>query len=798
MKFKENRPPLKLLVVIVLALFFGVALYFRIALAYDQIFSGDWIKFAGTDNYYHMRIVDNLVYNFPHIMSLDPYMLYPSGMKIGGIHFFDLFLASIIWLVGLGSPTQHTIDVVGVYFPAILGALTVIPVYFIGKELFNRWAGVFAAGLIAIMPGEFLGRSVLGFTDHHVAETLFTTIAILFLILAIKAAKQKLVSFDSIKHRQWTALARPLVYSLLAGIFLGIYLLTWIGALLFVLLITVYFIVQFIIDHLKRKPTDYLCLTGVTLFFVALIIYLLVSQDMLYVASLIIALLIPLALSGVSRLLAGDKIKPAYYPLALVGLGLAGLAIFHIINPSLLGSMLEQFSIFTPRGVELAILEMQPLLFPTGGLSLSIAWSNFTTGFFFSLIALGILIYLAVKQGDAEKSLLVVWSLVILAATLGQRRFAYYFAVNVALLTAYISILAYFAIQFVINYLRGKSTSYLSWQIRSFAGFKELGDRPAEIPKKTERKKARLKKTEGGPPITSSYINMALATLIIFILVFVPNIILAKVTAEQAQFAPSDAWCSSLSWLKENTPDPFGDPDSYYELYEPTPVGEPYNYPESAYGVLAGWEYGHWITRIAHRIPTSNPFQHGAASVAQIFTAQDENKAREKMEELGAKYVIVDHATVTTKFHSVATFAGSIKENFYDVYYQPQDDQLVPVQLLYPDYYRSLAVRLYNFDGGPVIPKSSVVISFQERVNREGEYYKEITGSQTFPTYEEAVAYISEQTSGDYKIVGTSPFVSPVPLEELKHCKLVYSSDIGVMQPDAGMVPAVKIFEYVE
>ena len=430
MKFKENRPPLKLLVVIVLALFFGVALYFRIALAYDQIFSGDWIKFAGTDNYYHMRIVDNLVYNFPHIMSLDPYMLYPSGIEIGGIHFFDLFLASIIWLVGLGSPTQHTIDVVGVYFPAILGALTVIPVYFIGKELFNRWAGIFAAGLIAIMPGEFLGRSVLGFTDHHVAETLFTTIAILFLILAIKAAKQKLLSFDSIKHRQWTALTRPLVYSLLAGIFLGIYLLTWIGALLFVLLITVYFIVQFIIDHLKRKPTDYLCLTGVTLFFVALIIYLLVSQDMLYVASLIIALLIPLALSGVSRLLAGDKIKPAYYPLALVGLGLAGLAIFHIINPSLLGSMLEQFSIFTPRGVELAILEMQPLLFPTGGLSLSIAWSNFTTGFFFGLIALGILIYLTVKQGDAEKSLLVVWSLVILAATLGQRRFAYYFAVN--------------------------------------------------------------------------------------------------------------------------------------------------------------------------------------------------------------------------------------------------------------------------------------------------------------------------------------------------------------------------------
>ena len=234
---------------------------------------------------------------------------------MGGIPFFDWLLAGIIWVIGLGSPTQHTVDVIGVYFPAVLGALTVIPVYFIGKELFNRWAGVISAGLIALLPGEFLGRSILGFTDHHVTETLFTTVTMLFLILAIKAARQRQLTFNRLKHRDWAMSAKPVIYSLLAGIFLGIYLLTWAGALLFVFIISIYFIIQFIIDHLKHQSTDYLCLVGVILFFVGLLMFLTVSPGVLYLASLVIAILIPLVLSGISWLMARREIKPALLPI---------------------------------------------------------------------------------------------------------------------------------------------------------------------------------------------------------------------------------------------------------------------------------------------------------------------------------------------------------------------------------------------------------------------------------------------------------------------------------------------------
>ena len=69
------RLPQKPLIGLLLAFFLGVALYFRIALPYDQVFAGEWIKFTGVDAYWHMRIVDNLVHNFPHLNSFDPYML---------------------------------------------------------------------------------------------------------------------------------------------------------------------------------------------------------------------------------------------------------------------------------------------------------------------------------------------------------------------------------------------------------------------------------------------------------------------------------------------------------------------------------------------------------------------------------------------------------------------------------------------------------------------------------------------------------------------------------------------------
>jgi len=770
----QSRFSPKLIAGIIVFSFFGVALYFRIVLPYEHVFAGDWIKFTSVDAYHYMRQVDSLVHNFPHLISFDPYMRYPHGWWLGSLNFFVYLLSGIIWLVGLGSPTQHTVDIVGAYFPAVVGALNVIPVYFIGKALLNRWAGVIAAGLIAIYPGESIGRSILGFADRDTVEILFTTVTMLFLILAVKSVRQRQLTFNHLKRWNWTVITKPFIYSLLAGIFLGIYLLTWRGAFLFVFIIFVYFVIQYIIDHLGHKSTDYLCFVGTITFFVALIMFLPASPSQLYLVPLGIALLTPLVLASVSWLMVKTSIKPAYYPLTLIGLGAAGMVILHVINPSLLSAILGSLGrIFAQPAAELTALESQPFLFTGGDFSLLVAWGNFTTSFFLSFISLGILIYLNIKRGESDKTLFIVWSLTMLVFTLAMRRFALLFAVNVALLTG-----------------------YLSWLIIEFIGSKETGAKRLETPKGVKKKAKRKKKQKGRFRLTS-HIDMVFGVVVVFFLIFFPNIGPASATASQAQFAPSDAWIESLSWLKDNTPDPFGEPDFYYNLYE-----TPFHYPETAYGVAARWACGYWIIRIGHRLPNCDPGGGDRERVSRFFTAQDEASASEIIDKLNSRYAIIDHTTTTLTFPAVATYDDGSKEQLYDFYYRPQAQKggfvkFVPVRFFYPEYYRSLAVRLYNFDGREVTPQSFTVISYEEKRKPDGEPYKEITSSQSFPSYEEAESYVSSQESEHYKIVSDNPFVSPVPLEALEHYELIYSSDDHMIHQYSVSIPEVKIFEYI-
>ena len=776
---------------IMLALFFGVALFIRVYFLYSLVFSDEWTRFTSNDAYFQMRLVDNLLHNFPRLTNFDPYLLYPFGIRIDNIHFFNWLLAGIIWLVGLGSPTQPLIDTIAVYYPSVLAALMVIPIYFIGKALFGRWVGILSAGLIAILPGEYLGRSALGSTDYHIAETLFTTTAMMFLILAIKTAHKKGLTLNNLRNWDWATIRRPIIYSVLAGLFLGIYSITWIGALLFIFIISLYFVIQFTIDHLKQQSTDYLVPVGFILFLTALIIYLLFSQAVLYWASLLVASLIPILLNLVSRFMKSKKIKLFYYPLALAGLGAVGLVIFYVISPSLVQTALNRFSILSWGGTR-TIIEMQPALFPQGTFTLRLVWGNFTTGFF---LAVCLLLYLIIykriirKQDSAEENILLVWSLVILLATLAQRRFAYYFAANVALLTG-----------------------YLSWVVLKFTGFEESIDRPAAAPDKIKQDRTRLKKRpKKSFRFNLIHLNMALGAVIVFFLAYFPNIFPAIATTSQAQYAPDRAWLSSLTWLRENTPEPFGDPAAYYQLYEPPPPGEKYQYPESAYGVMAWVDYGYWITRIAHRPANLTPGP-GGGYVAKFFLSQNEDSTQEikwktKWEEevipekaiidkLDSRYIIIDQLTATSKFWALANWAEKELTNFNDIYYISQENgQLVPVQLYYPEYYRSMVARLYNFDGQAVTPKEIIVISYENKVV-QGESIKLITNVQTFPSYEKATAFISSQQSGNHRIVSDSPFISPVPLEALKNYKLIYSSKILIVQPGAGSIPSVKIFEY--
>ncbi len=769
-----------------LAIIFGIAFFIRVYFPYDNVFADGWVRFQINDPWVHMRAIENLVQYFPHRMPFDPYGFYPGGQEVATAPFFDWLVGFFIWLFGAGSPSKGLIETLGAYFPAILGALVTVPVYFIGKELFNRKAGILAAALIAILPGEFLLRSLLGFTDHHVAEVLFSTLAVLFLILAVKSSKQKEISFDSLWRRDWGSLRKPLVYSLLTGISLGMYLLSWTGGALFIFIIFVFAVLQYVIDHLRGRSTDYLCIVGVPSFLIALLIVAPASGQYslgsLQVSSLVIGILALLALSGLSFLMVSRSIRPAYYPLALAVLVGIGYGLFYLIDPSLLNSILDKLNVLRPTGGYLTVSEMT-------GLSLSSAWYNFTTGFYLSLISLVVIAYLVIKDGTAAKTLLLVWSVIMLAATFGQGRFAYYLAVNVALLTA-----------------------YFSWRVLEFAGFAEASeevkseefDRSArlqtykmksKLSKKAKRRKEKAKRREPGTLITrylsAKYVYGLIALIAVFFLAFFPNIGKTIDWANPLR-GPSDDWYEALVWMKGNTTDPFGDDDFYYQRY-----GESYDYPEPEYGVMSWWDYGYHITYVAHRVPNANPGgQRGAPDAGLFFTEGNVSEANHMLDELGSKYVIIDYSMATGKFYAMIEWAGKDRDDFFEAYYDPQTGE---GRLLYHvSYYQSICSRLYNFGGQEWIPAETTVISYKEEelTDIKGKKFRArvITDFQSFVNYDEAKTFVDEHPG--YLIVGADPFVSPVPLEEPEHYELIYQSPNPFITRGNETISRVEIFEY--
>ncbi len=778
-----------LVVGLIIAAICGVSLYLRIALPYDQVFVDGSVWFRETDPYWYVRNIENLVNNFPSFNAFDPYRLYPGGATGLIRPFFGWLVAGVALIISPGTPSLHTIETVAAYMPVILGTLTLIPVYFIGKELFNRWVGIIAAALLAILPGEFMHRSLLSFADHHIAETLFSTISILFLIMAVKRAREREISFSHILNRSWSAITRPLVYALLAGVFLGFYLLTWEGGLFFIFVIFLCVVIRAVVDHLRHRSSDYLCIVGTPVFLVALLMLLPVLSgsrlDTMYLISLPIAIVVPIVLGIISRVMAGRKLRPVYYPLALLGLLGIGLGVLSAVDASLFRYMFGLFSIFGRSGAALTIQEASPILFPFGSFTFAVAWANFTTSFFIAFVALAMVIYLAVKKESAGKILFLVWSIIALVAVLGQRRFGYYYAVNAALLAG-----------------------YFSWKMLDIAGLRRLLAKPEEavgvvkrFKKKEKKRKERAKQRTFMQP-RGVWVRVIFVGVILFFLVFFPNIPAARTLAGSPNVIMTEAWYSSCLWLQDeddtgqpNTPEPFGDPDFYYDLYPP---GSGFEYPDTAYGVMSWWDYGYFIMQLGHRIPNANPTQANADKAGEFFTAQNETSAREIVERygLGTEYVMIDYLMATpSKFHAMANWAGSDSSEFYDVYYLPSQDGGQFTYLFYPAYYSSFVARLYNFDGQSVYPDGVLVISYVER-EFQGQKYKEVTGSQTFFTYEAAQAFIAGQTSGNYRIVGGDPFASAVPLEELEGYELVHQSEATTTL--AGRtVPQVKVFKYV-
>ena len=169
---------------------------------------------------------------------------------------------------------------------------------------------------------------------------------------------------------------------------------------------------------------------------------------------------------------------------------------------------------------------------------------------------------------------------------------------------------------------------------------------------------------------------------------------------------PTPDWYTSCVWLMNNTPSPGMD---IYTIYPRPPNGQQYPYPDTAYGVMSWWDYGHYMETIGHRMPNANPFQEGIGNAtagtpgsSPYFLAENESEAEKVLTNLDknrsiyltTRYVMPDIEMAISKFYAMTAWSDIPFSRYAGGAYQQQGDQLAPIQLYLQPYFKTMVARL--------------------------------------------------------------------------------------------------------
>ncbi len=630
-----------------------LALIVRISV-FPTVFSNGNITFLGADTYYHVRRILFTVLHFPNAISFDSYIDFPYGSKIGWMPLYDQFIALIALIAGLGKPSLYTIEATAAIIPPILGVLTVLLVFFISEKLFDWRIGLISAAIFALTPAHVY-VSFLGYADHHVAETLLSTAAYLFFIIALKRSEKEKISFDSV-----AGILKKSQFSVFTGIVLALAIFTWNGAPIFVGLIGVFIIIQFVFNMYSNRNSDYLAVTGGIAFLVSLLIITPVAitqgngfETNSYLPSLFHVgfLAAFFVLCVLLVLMQRAHFKKWWYHLLLLALIFAAaLYSLEFLSPQFYQSATGGITYLFGGGVLGTIQEAVPLFInPATGFTLDYVWYAFTFSFFIALLAFIYFIQRTIKEKlPSEAVFLVVWTLVVLTLTILQRRFIYLLAVNIAIFSAY----------FI------------------FEASKLLSPEKKTVVSKKKRKQQR-------PPEPASS-NRPIIALILVVLLAISNITVIKSMATQNAPAPDPDLQESFKWLKDNSPH-----TSYYE--DPDKPAE--------YGVMSWWDYGNWILYFSERPVVANNFQTGIEDAAHFLIEPDENAANEILNKRNVRFVITDAQMLKLKFKSIAMMAGRNSDDYYGTKNPSEEGQIRSVNNENRNFFATMLSRLHVFDG---------------------------------------------------------------------------------------------------
>jgi len=799
---KKYQPYIIIGIIILLALL----TFWTRGIPSEGLVTSEGVNLLGNDPWYKVRQVEQVVANFPGYAWFDAMTLYPTG---DDIHWGPLFaqIAAVLCLL-TGASTRPEIMVVASWVPPLMAAAMVPVIYLLGRKIADWKTGLIAAGLIAVIGSNYAYRSLFGFVDHHITETLFSTIFVLVYIVALSAARD--ISFS---QKNLDALKVPGITAVLAGI---AYLLGFFNMptmVLFALVVAAFTLVQSILDFFQDRPSDYLVfvnivtfgtvIAGITAFGFPHADFSLVFYTVGHVIAYAALIAGTIALYALAVFLRG---RPKYFfPATLVGLMVIGVAFLFVALPdiyNLLIANLIQF--FGESATTTTVQEARAWSFEG-------AWMAFHWGLVLAAGGAATLIWWCRERVNSSYVFVLIWSVIILASTAAHVRYEYYLAANIALLAA----------------IFAGAVIDVTW--RDVARLLRPGDggEVSSVPATAKKQKEPAKKTRKGGRSPDSrkartsrrdqpdYLKTGVFVVVVAVtLFFAGTSLMGNIAlATGAKYSGMDSqWMEALEWMGENTPDPGVD---YYAIYDK----DTFTYPEESYGVMSWWDYGHWITFISKRIPNNNPFQHGVAGPngsAVYLTSTSEAPANQILDNIGTRYVVTDYQVVTGKFHAPATWADQELQAtpFQPHFLLPESAGSTSYQAMpfyTQDYYLTMVSRLHNFDGSMTDPRSEVLYVEYRKPGTVNNSLPLVTRLEQMDAAEAATAveeYNRKAPAGSaatllnlyYEYRGDS-ILNPVErVPALQHYRLVHESpmnifrNVGAGGPD---LKAVKIFEYV-
>jgi oligosaccharyl transferase (archaeosortase A-associated) len=399
-----------------LAAILVVAAAIRVWAPWDNVLGGARVNFLETDAWYHVRLVENQVRNFPHRVTTDPYAA-PAGQYVAVAPLLDTVIATAVVITQGRDASTHYIEQVAALTPAIIGVLAVAAVWALGAIAFDRRAGLIAALLAAILPGHFLDRSLVGFVDHHALEVLLS-----FATVAALAATQ-------------LSPRRATTASLAAGVFLGLYLLAWASGAYLVAILTIWVALAALLCHVEKVKA--VARAAAVAAGVALIIVVVFQDPGLYRYNTQIAALIGCTAVSTAALFVTRRLLIAAASLAGIAVVMTGAA--WLFAPSLVQQVAIDLNRFRPDPTRMAVLEARPLFLYSGNWDWWQPWIFFRSGFYAGAAAVLGLSYTIWRTRRAEHLLIVCFTVANYVATIGQNRFGYYLVPSTAVLCGWLA-----------------------------------------------------------------------------------------------------------------------------------------------------------------------------------------------------------------------------------------------------------------------------------------------------------------------------------------------------------------------